>query len=60
VHYVDGIAHIDEFELNMDMAEEWRTRRERNEGHASMAAVRKGQAAEASSTSAGSFDCASR
>jgi len=23
VHYVDGIAHIDEFELNMDMAEGW-------------------------------------
>jgi predicted acyl esterase len=23
VHYVDGMAHIDEFELNMDMAEGW-------------------------------------
>jgi predicted acyl esterase len=23
VHYIDGIAHIDEFELNMDMAEGW-------------------------------------
>ena len=23
VHYVDGIAHIDDFELNMDMAEGW-------------------------------------
>jgi uncharacterized protein len=23
VHYVDGIAHIDEFELNMDMAQGW-------------------------------------
>ena len=23
VHYMDGIAHIDEFELNMDMAEGW-------------------------------------
>jgi len=23
VHYVDGIAHVDEFELNMDMAEGW-------------------------------------
>jgi uncharacterized protein len=23
VHYVDGIAHVDEFELNMDMAQGW-------------------------------------
>jgi uncharacterized protein len=23
VHYIDGMAHIDEFELNMDMAEGW-------------------------------------
>jgi uncharacterized protein len=23
VHYVDGMAHVDEFELNMDMAEGW-------------------------------------
>jgi predicted acyl esterase len=23
VHYVDGIAHVDEFELNMDLAEGW-------------------------------------
>ena len=23
VHYIDGIAHIDEFELNMDLAEGW-------------------------------------
>ncbi len=23
VHYVDGMAHLDEFELNMDMAEGW-------------------------------------
>jgi uncharacterized protein len=23
VHYIDGIAHVDEFELNMDMAEGW-------------------------------------
>jgi len=23
VHYVDGVAHIDEFELNMDMAQGW-------------------------------------
>jgi uncharacterized protein len=23
VHYMDGIAHVDEFELNMDMAEGW-------------------------------------
>lgn len=23
VHYIDGIVHIDEFELNMDMAEGW-------------------------------------
>jgi len=23
VHYIDGIAHIDEFELNMDMADGW-------------------------------------
>lgn len=23
VHYIDGIAHIDEFELNMDMAQGW-------------------------------------
>src|SRR5215471_11824102 len=23
IHFVDGIAHIDEFELNMDMAEGW-------------------------------------
>ena len=23
VHYIDGIAHIDEFEFNMDMAEGW-------------------------------------
>jgi putative CocE/NonD family hydrolase len=23
VHYIDGIAHVDEFELNMDMAQGW-------------------------------------
>jgi len=23
VHYIDGMAHVDEFELNMDMAEGW-------------------------------------
>ena len=35
VHYIDGMAHVDEFELNMDMAQGWTGRPDYHAGRKS-------------------------